>query len=138
MDEVVSLLGQNQDVEIIVTGHSMLPFYKHGKTVVRLKKQDVYHKYDVVLFKYGDQYVLHRIIKIKDNVYTLRGDGAFRKEVVRQDALYAKVIDFHRDSKRIKSYKLKYRLWLLLTPIRRVLLKLVRKWVRIIVLVVNL
>lgn len=127
LDEVVGLLNQNRAVEIIVTGHSMLPFYKHGKTIVRLKADRVYQKYDVVLFKYNKQYILHRIIKIKGDVYTLRGDGAFRKEVVHKDAIYAKVIDFNLNGRRVKFYRFKYRLWLLATPIRRILLKLVKK-----------
>ena len=124
---VIEHLNNNQEVELKVMGNSMLPFYKHDKTVVTLKKQETYQKHDVVLFDYEGQTILHRIIKIKGNDVIIRGDGAFRKEVVTKDLIHAKVIDFETNGKKIKNYQFKFKVWLFFTPIRRILLKFIKK-----------
>ncbi|MFA5692508.1 MAG: S24/S26 family peptidase [Acholeplasmataceae bacterium] len=119
-------LNLGQIVSIKVKGNSMLPFFINDKTVVDLKKEKNYLKYDVILAKYNNHYVLHRIIKIKDNIYVLRGDGNLTKEVVKYEDIYAKVVGFKTNEKTIKRYKFKVFLWQLLRPIRRILLKLRR------------
>ncbi len=127
MKIVIEHLNNNQQVEIKVTGNSMLPFYKNERTIVTLKKDDAYKKLDVVLFEYEGQIILHRIIKIKENQYYIRGDGAFRIEIVNSAKIFGKVINFHTDGKQIKKYSGKIKWWLFFTPIRRVLLKFVKK-----------
>ena len=127
MKEIELYLNEGKKVEFIVTGQSMLPFYKHNKTIVTLKKASTYKKHDVVLFKYNNQYVLHRIIKIKHHTFILKGDGAFNKEHANKEDILGKVIGFTTNGKVVKAYKFKYKIWLLCTPIRRVLLKFIRK-----------
>lgn len=119
-------LNLGQIVSIKVKGNSMLPFFINNKTIVDLKKQTDYFKYDVVLAKYNNHFVLHRIIKIKNNKYTLRGDGNLTKELVTKEDIYAKVISFQTNEKIIKRYKIKVFIWQLLRPIRRILLKIRR------------
>lgn len=127
MTEVNSYLNSGQTVEIKVRGHSMLPFYRHEKTVVSLKKKDDYVVNDVVLFKYQDQYILHRIIKIKNDLYHILGDGSFTVHVIRKEDILGYVLDFKTEGKEIKNYMFKVKLWRLLSPFKRVLLKFVRK-----------
>ncbi|WP_025725635.1 S24/S26 family peptidase [Acholeplasma granularum] len=127
MKEVISFLEDNKEVEIIVTGNSMLPFYKNGETIVTLKKEDTYKKLDVVLFKYQNRFVLHRIIKIKNNTYFIKGDGSFRTEVVSKPDILGKVIKFTTKNKTIKCYQLKVHLWMVFSPFKRILLKLIKK-----------
>src|SRR5690606_39190779 len=120
-------LNLGQEVELKVMGNSMLPFYKHDQTIVTLKKAESYQKLDVVLFEYEGHTILHRIIKIKGDNYVIRGDGAFRKEIVTKDKIFAKVIRFETPGKNSKNYNYKVKVWLFFTPLRRVLLKLIRK-----------
>ena len=127
MTEVNSYLNSGQTVEIKVRGHSMLPFYRHEKTVVSLKKKDDYVVNDVVLFKYQDQYILHRIIKIKNALYHILGDGSFTVHVIRKEDILGYVLDFITEGKEIKNYMFKVKLWRLFSPFKRVLLKFVRK-----------
>ncbi|PKK87359.1 MAG: peptidase S41, partial [Tenericutes bacterium HGW-Tenericutes-8] len=89
--EMAVLLKEGLEVTFKVKGNSMWPFYLDNKTSVTLKKESV-KKHDVVLARYQDRFVLHRILKIKDNTLTLRGDGAILKEVITHDDIIGKVI----------------------------------------------
>jgi len=124
---MIEHLNQNQEVSFKIQGHSMMPFFKHQKTIVTLKKEASYHKFDVVLFLYQDSYILHRIIKIEDDTYYLRGDGSYRIEKVTKEQIYGKVIHHETNGKSTKNYERKVKVWLFFTPIRKLLLKFVRK-----------
>lgn len=124
---MIEHLNQNQEVSFRIQGYSMMPFFKHQKTIVTLKKESDYHPLDVVLFLYENAYILHRIIKIKDGLYYLRGDGAYRTETASKDQIYGKVIHHETEGKTTKNYTKKVKLWLFFTPIRKLLLKFVRK-----------
>ncbi|HHT55528.1 MAG TPA: peptidase S41, partial [Acholeplasma sp.] len=127
LQSIDELLKEGRTVEFKVKGNSMLPFFKHEKTIVALEKLNNYKKRDVVLAKYNDLVLLHRIIKIKDNIYTLRGDGLISKEYVKINDIYGKVVSFKTNDKKIKFYKTKVVIWLLLRPVRRLLLKFIKK-----------
>jgi signal peptidase I len=122
-DLIVEQLNQNKTTTFTVIGDSMLPFFKNGKTQVTLKKKEKYEKYDVVLFKYKKQVLLHRIIKIVGDMFYIQGDGAYRIEKVKYHQIYGAVLDFNTNQTKIKHYKFKYKLWLCLKPIRKLLLK---------------
>ncbi|HHT55364.1 MAG TPA: hypothetical protein GX012_02250, partial [Acholeplasma sp.] len=70
LQSIDELLKEGRTVEFKVKGNSMLPFFKHEKTIVTLEKPTNYKKHDVIIAKYNDLVVLHRIIKIKNNIYT--------------------------------------------------------------------
>jgi|SRR5690554_237283 len=127
LQSIDELLKEGRTVEFKVKGNSMLPFFKHEKTIVTLEKPTNYKKHDVIIAKYNDLVVLHRIIKIKNNIYTLRGDGLISKEYVKINDIYGKVVSFKTNDKKIKFYKTKVVIWLLLRPVRRLLLKFIKK-----------
>lgn len=57
-------------------GFSMFPLLRNRKdNAVILPKPTQFKKYDVPLYKRGEQYILHRIIDIKENKYIIRGDN---------------------------------------------------------------
>jgi len=120
---IESHLNNNQTVELKVKGRSMVPFFHDSKTIVIVKKEETYQKYDVILFKYENQIYLHRIIKIKKDLIIAQGDGALKKEYIKKSDIYGKVIDYHTNGKKIKSYRFKVKLWCIFRPIRRILLK---------------
>lgn len=127
LQSIDELLKEGRTAEFKVKGNSMLPFFKHEKTIVTLEKPTNYKKHDVIIAKYNDLVVLHRIIKIKNNIYTLRGDGLISKEYVKINDIYGKVVSFKTNDKKIKFYKTKVVIWLLLRPVRRLLLKFIKK-----------
>lgn len=122
-DLIVEQLNQNKETTFTVIGDSMLPFFKNGQTQVTLKKKKIYQKYDVVLFRYHKQILLHRIIKIENDLFHIQGDGAYRIEKVTYHQIYGSVIKFSTNKKEIKHYQFKYKLWILLKPMRKLLLK---------------
>jgi len=128
MPHVIEALKEHKEVTFKVSGHSMWPFYHHQKTSVTLI-QGLYKKHDVVLAIYRDRYVLHRIIKIKDDSIILQGDGAIRKEHILTKDIFGKVLSF--TNKRTvfelnKWYRIKVVLWRIL-PGRRLWLRMRKK-----------
>lgn len=62
-------------------GVSMFPLLRNRRdNVVILPKTQSLKKYDTPLYKRGNEYILHRIIDIKDNEYIIRGDNCDKKE----------------------------------------------------------
>jgi signal peptidase I len=119
-------LGLKKNVSFTVKGTSMWPFYQDGKTIVYVDSPKELKKYDVVLADYQGKVILHRIIKIEHDTYTLRGDATYRKEVVDVKDIFAKVIE-HQNKKKVSIHSKKYRLFVFLwvnNPFRTVLLRL--------------
>lgn len=122
-------LNQNQTITFKVKGISMWPFYQHQKTSVTLSKKDDYQVFDVVLARYQDRYVLHRILKRKDQTYMLRGDGAILREHISFDDIIGYVYSHENKRNTLESskwYRLKVFLWVF-NPFRRILIRLLRK-----------
>ena len=71
------LLDERNSIIITPEGNSMLPLLKGGINAVKISKSNrKLYKYDVILYQRdNEQYVLHRIIKIKNGKYLLCGDN---------------------------------------------------------------
>jgi signal peptidase I len=123
-------LKQGQSVSFMVKGNSMKPFFIDGSTEVFLNKKDDYHKGDVCLFKYKDNYILHRLIKIKEYQYIFRGDHLYHYEQISEGNILGFVYRFKRNHKVIDSssllYKIKVNIYLLYKSLKMVLRKLIR------------
>ena len=120
---VIDELNDGKKVTIKVKGTSMWPFYKDSKTNVTLIKGQ-YKKWDVVLALYNNQYVLHRIIKVYNDGYVLRGDGAIRKEFVLNCNIFGKVICYQTRKQKNESnrvHRLIVIMWVY-SPFRRIML----------------
>ncbi len=57
-----------------ISSGSMMPYLKVNDLII-IKKQDKYHVNDIVTYEDNNSYVTHRIIKIKNNKYVLKGDA---------------------------------------------------------------
>lgn len=82
---VAEELKQGKSVKFKVNGTSMLPLIRSEKdfvTVTPINRETSVSKYDIVLFKYNDRHVLHRIIGLADGngKFRLRGDGSYFAE----------------------------------------------------------
>lgn len=120
----------NKNFELLVKGKSMRPFYKDLKTTVTLSKVKKLAKYDVILFKINNKYFLHRIIKIKGDNIKAQGDGLISSERLVKSDVIASVIKHQTNNKitysKSRLYGFKVRVWRILRPIRRILLKVMR------------
>lgn len=54
----------------------MMPLLRQKKDIIEIKKKNSerYKKYDVVLYRRGKKYILHRILKIFPDRYVVAGD----------------------------------------------------------------
>ena len=107
----------------LTRGASMYPLFKtHRDMVILEKPNSPLKKYDVVLYRVDDSYVLHRIIGKKGDVYIIRGDNTFKREYISEDKIIGVLTAFNRKGKRGNvtdhSYKFYSRLWHFIYPIR--------------------
>lgn len=78
INEVVRLMYEafddNLDFSFHINGSSMQPFlYKDD--IVRLRKCHMAYPGDIVFYKHGDNYILHRVVRVnKDGSYNIVGD----------------------------------------------------------------
>ncbi len=119
------------EVVLIVTGNSMRPFLASCRDQVVLKKCDATTLQigDVPLYRRADgQFVLHRIVDIGASTYTMCGDAQTAKEYgVPNNRILAVAVGFHRKGKYVPCtnfwYKAYVRVWMVLRPVRPILLK---------------
>lgn len=128
-------LSKGNPVLIPLKGTSMFPFIRNGKDKVLLSAVSPVtplHKLDVVLFRYKGNHVLHRIISINGDTYTIQGDGIYAShETCTRLDIIAKAVEIHRlrsvadlriISTRSFCWKLLSGLWHFFRPVRRYLL----------------
>lgn len=130
---VLEVLGRGQSVTIPVKGFSMLPFIRGEKDLVVLRKPDrPYREGDIVLFRCGGRYVMHRIISIGEDKVVIRGDGVPKNtETVTPSDIFGLVTEILRGGKRSVDpesprERRRVRLWQSLLPVRRYLLLIYR------------
>lgn len=126
---IIDELASGKKVSFKVKGNSMLPFFRDTKTLIELKKTNTYKKYDVILFKLENKYYVHRIIKIKENRIICMGDALTSKEIINESNIIARVISYQNKkliNTNSKKYKIRVTLWMLLRPIRRLIVKIIR------------
>lgn len=124
---ILEMLEEKLDIMITVTGTSMNPMLRHKKDKVVLTSCDKFNlkKGDIPLYRRSNgKYVLHRIVKVKENSYDICGDNQCEIERdVPKTAVIAVVKAFERDGKMYACndivYRLYWRLWVLSIPIRR-------------------
>lgn len=114
-------------------GVSMLPLLRQEKDFITvLKKTDKRcSKYDVVLYRRPPgQYVLHRIVEVRESDYVILGDNCLNKEYgITDDDIIGVMSEYIRNGRTCSVnnnfYKAYSRIWYGIYPIRRAI-KLLR------------
>lgn len=111
-------------------GYSMLPLLRQREDIVEVKAKgpERCKKYDVVLYKRGDKYILHRVLKVLPEGYIIAGDhNTFLEKDVTDDMLLGVMTRVVRDGKTITPddfwYKAYVHLWCDVYPVRMGILK---------------
>ena len=111
-------------------GNSMRPLIREGRDLLVIEKTSGrLKKYDIPLYRRDSgQYVLHRVLKVRENDYVLCGDNRWRKEYGITDRHILGVLTaVIRDGKELRMSDRRYRLyvhvWCDLFPLRAFLLK---------------
>jgi len=152
---IEEFLAQGQDVEVMIEGISMNPLLRSGKDAVVLssvnccrhcERSSPEHNLnkvpnlvkvkvgDIILFRTSGGYICHRITAQRNGVYITQGDGVCNKcETVAPDAVIAIVSAIirpngKRSSPNSRAARAYWRLWRLLTPFRRTLLAVLRRF----------
>lgn len=102
-------LSEQEEISVLTAGVSMRPMLRQHKDIVvikrtsgRLKKNDVplYHR------KGSDKYILHRILKVTDDGYVIRGDNLFKNEYdIKDENIVGVLKAFYRGGKYIDCQK---------------------------------
>lgn len=129
---VIEQLEEGRKVRFIVSGSSMMPWIVNNRDSVELVSVHgmKLKKGDIILFQpLKGKYILHRIIKVYPEGYATMGDGNFYPDgYTAKETVIAKVVSIYRKGKKIdcesKKWKLVFRLWMLLYPVRRYLIKI--------------
>ena len=91
------------------SGVSMLPMLKTGRdSVVIRPPAGRLKRLDVALYKRGGDYVLHRVIEVKDGGYVIRGDNCYGDEAVREGDVLGVLTEFFRKDKHVFCTDKKY------------------------------
>ena len=114
-------------------GSSMYPTSNTSRdTVVLRKKEGRLNKHDVALYRRPDgTCVLHRVMAVLENGYTMCGDHQYRLEKdVPEDSVIAFLEGFYRGERYIPcdalSYRAYVRFWCVSLTLRRAMLCLLR------------
>ncbi len=103
-----------------IKGISMYPLLRQGKDTVIIEKiKNKPKKNDVLFYKRDNgEYVLHRLIKIKNGAYIIRGDNCYNNEYDIADRhILGVMTQFYRDEKLVDCRKsTKYKLYSYLWP----------------------
>ena len=111
----------------------MLPMLKQGRDLFTLarKTDERCRKYDVVLYlSPAGNYVLHRIVKVRERDYVILGDNCLNKEYgITDDDILGVMTSFVHRGKQYsvdnKSYRVYAAVWYAIYPIRRFAKKLI-------------
>ena len=95
-------------------GDSMMPLLRQGKDlmVIDRRPEGRCRKYDAVLYKRGDKYILHRILKVRKHDYVICGDHRIHREYgVTDEQIIGVLTAVVRDGKEIPVTAPKYRFY---------------------------
>ena len=97
-------------------GRSMYPMLRNRRdTIVVRPYEGRLKKYDIPLYKKGSSYILHRIIKVKEDSYVICGDNCgFKEYGITDEQILGVLTEFYRGSKKVdmNSWKYKTYVWL--------------------------
>ena len=117
-------------------GHSMMPLLRERRDIIEIRKKGPgrCRKYDVVLYRRGEKYILHRILRVMPEGYLIAGDNnTFVERDITDEKIIGVLVRVIRNGKRgkrveitpeNKGYQIYVHLWCDLYPIRMGILRL--------------
>ncbi len=121
-------LLEGKVVQLAPQGISMLPFIRGGRDKVLLQRKKDVKLGDIVLVKYGPNWILHRVYAIDGTHLTLMGDGNLvGVEHVKASEVGGTVVGIIKPDGRCRKPQRAW-LWRHTRFMRRIMLKVHRKW----------
>lgn len=130
--ELLEKLHEGKMILAPTTGNSMRPFIQGGRDKVLICKREKVSVGDIVMVPYGGMKILHRVYSIEGSKLILMGDGNLKgNEVVDKSEVWGTAVEIIKpNGRRCKPHKAW--LWRHMLPIRKYLLKIHRKWNKLI------
>jgi len=131
LGEVEWMLAEGREVLMVPKGRSMLPFIRGEVDKVLLSKPKELEVGDIVLARVDYGYVMHRVVAIDGQEVTLMGDGNLQgREQTTRDQILGVVVEIITPEGQHRKPTRGW-LWRKLLPFRKYLLKIYRKWNKI-------
>ena len=111
INEVVMLMYEafddNLDFSFPINGSSMQPFL-YNDDIVRLRKCHMAYPGDIVFYKHGDNYILHRVVRVnKDGSYNIVGDHQTKCDLNVDSSMIIGVVVAYKKRNQKKYHPLK-------------------------------
>ena len=114
------LLKRDGKVMTHVVGNSMMPLLLDRESIVVVEDAERVppRRGDVVLYKTGETYILHRVLRIEPEKFVIRGDNTWTLEHVPKTALLGTMTGFcrHPDDSFVHRDNVLYRLYRMVLP----------------------
>ena len=127
MEPLLELLKEAEAVPLVVSGSSMAPFLAHGRDTVYLSKvTQPPGRGDVVLYQRNNgKFVLHRVLRVEGEVYTMLGDAQTVAEPgIHREQIRAVVTAVRRKDRLLQRGGVLWfffeKVWLSMVPLRPV------------------
>ena len=127
------LLEKQGYIVYSTVGYSMMPLLRQRRDIVEIRPKgpDRCSKYDVVLYKRGNKYILHRILKVRPKDYVIVGDNCIWREYgITDENILGVMTRIIRNGKTVtpdnRWYKLYVHLWCDFYPLRASILYIKR------------
>ena len=116
-------------------GHSMMPLLRERRDIIEIRKKGPgrCRKYDVVLYRRGEKYILHRILRVLPEGYLIAGDNnAFVERDITDEKIIGVLVRVIRNSGKgkrreitpeNKGYQIYVHLWCDFYPLRMEILR---------------
>ena len=116
-------------------GHSMMPLLRERRDIIEIRKKGPgrCRKYDVVLYRRGEKYILHRILRVLPEGYLIAGDNnAFVERDITDEKIIGVLVRVIRNSGKgkrreitpeNKGYRVYVHLWCDFYPLRMGILR---------------
>lgn len=110
----------------LTSGTSMEPLIHHQQdTIIVVKPKGRLKKYDIpVYISKSGKYIMHRVVKVHSDHYTIVGDNLLTREYVTDDMIIGVLRGFYKHGKKYidletnKLYKIYSRIWVAFLPLR--------------------
>lgn len=124
------LVEEGHEVSLLIAGSSMSPFLIHQRDYIYFKQPDrMLKKGDMVFYQRDSgQYVMHRILRVKEDGYYIVGDAQQEVEgPVRRDQIFALITKVQRKGKWLEPGDLVWEffehVWIHMIPLRGITIK---------------
>lgn len=112
--DLKSILERDGKLAYTCRGVSMRPLLRQGRDIVILQKKTAQRcrRLDTVLFlRRNGQYVLHRVLKVRDGAYWIVGDNCMSGENVQEEQILGVLTGIKRGKRTIRVTDTGYRIY---------------------------